>query len=379
MFDAIYLTLLIGPLAVPVPAPLPLVEALQSVQVTSQRNTAGFQLVFSMGKTSPLQLAMLPAGLLDPMTTRVVIIVTFRGVPHVLVDGVVTHHQMAPSNEPGQSTLTLTGEDLSVLMGVEQKKLTYPAVPDVGKLTTIIGQYSMYGIVPLVSPPPVDTVKSPTKGSESQTGTDLDYIKDLASRCGYTFYIEPGPVPLQSIAYFGPDIRLPVPQPALSVNSDWETNVDSLSFSLDVQSKQTAIITILDPIEHKMPIHVSVPNIDVLKPPLGARLLPPAKKIFTDDFAKLPPDEAIKRAFGLLRPGADSVTGNGSLSVTRYGHILRARMLVGVRGAGLAYDGMYYVESVTHNIKRGEYKQSFTLSRDGLNSQTPLVPMGIPA
>ena len=48
-------------------------------------------------------------------------------------------------------------------------------------------------------------------------------------------------------------------------------------------------------------------------------------------------------------------------------------MLVGVRGAGLTYDGLYYVESVTHNIKRGEYKQSFTLSRDGVVSQTPVV------
>jgi hypothetical protein len=60
--------------------------------------------------------------------------------------------------------------------------------------------------------------------------------------------------------------------------------------------------------------------------------------------------------------------------VPRYGSILRARLLVGVRGAGITYDGMYYVESVTHNLKRGEYKQNFTLSRDGLISQTPLVP-----
>ena len=45
----------------------------------------------------------------------------------------------------------------------------------------------------------------------------------------------------------------------------------------------------------------------------------------------------------------------------------------GVRGAGLAYDGLYYVNSVTHNIKRGEYKQSFQLSRDGLISNTPRV------
>ena len=42
--------------------------------------------------------------------------------------------------------------------------------------------------------------------------------------------------------------------------------------------------------------------------------------------------------------------------------MLKARSLVGVRGAGVAYDGLYYVKSVTHNIKRGEYTQSFTLT-----------------
>ena len=42
----------------------------------------------------------------------------------------------------------------------------------------------------------------------------------------------------------------------------------------------------------------------------------------------------------------------------RYGRVLQARRLVGVRGAGMAFDGLYYVQSVTHTIKRGEYKQS---------------------
>jgi hypothetical protein len=46
---------------------------------------------------------------------------------------------------------------------------------------------------------------------------------------------------------------------------------------------------------------------------------------------------------------------------------------VGVRGAGITYDGLYYVDSVTHNLKPGEYKQRFTLSRDGMVSNTPVV------
>jgi len=374
MFDGIHLTLLIGPLAVPVPAPLPLVEALQSVDVNSGRDRTGFQLKFTLSKTSLIQLALLPAGFFDPMITRVVIIVTFLGVPQVICDGVVTRQEMSPSNEPGQSTLTLTGEDLSVLLDVIEMKLPYPALPDAGKIAVILSKYAMFGIVPFVIPPLVDTVKIPTDGFESQTGTDLSYIKGLASRCGYTFYIEPGPAPLSSIAYFGPDVRIPIPQPALSVNMDWATNVESLSFSLDGLSKKVTVITILDPITGKIPLPIPLPNIDVLKPPLGLRLTPPAKIIFSDDMSNLSPDEAAKRAFGLLREGADAISGNGSLSVPRYGSILRARLLVGVRGAGISYDGLYYVESVTHSIKRGEYKQNFTLSRDGLISQTPVVP-----
>jgi hypothetical protein len=35
---------------------------------------------------------------------------------------------------------------------------------------------------------------------------------------------------------------------------------------------------------------------------------------------------------------------------------------------------MHYVESATHRIKRGEYKQSFTLKRNALIANVPVVP-----
>ena len=68
------------------------------------------------------------------------------------------------------------------------------------------------------------------------------------------------------------------------------------------------------------------------------------------------------------------MTGSGTLNVARYGRLLKARQLVGVRGAGTAFDGLYYVQTVTHELRRGEYKQSFELSRDGLLSTLPKVP-----
>ncbi len=372
MLNGVHLTLMIGP-SLPVPAPLPVIEALQSVQINRARERSGFQLTFTVGKSSLLQMVLLPAGYFDPIITRVVIVVTMNGIPQVLMDGIITRQQIAPSNEPGKSTLTVTGEDLSVMMDIIQTRIPWPAMPDFARVNVILAKYAMFGIVPVVIPSPVVTVRIPTEGYDIQTDTDLTYIKELARLSGYMFSIEPGPAPLTSIAYFGPDIPIPVPQPAMSVNMDWATNVESLSFSLDGLAKKLTIITILDPVTKKIPLPIPVPNVSFLHPPLGARLTPPAKIVFSDDMANLAPDEAAKRAFGLMLNNADAITGNGSLNTSRYGWILRPRTVVGVRGTGPAYDGFYYVNSVTHNIKQGEYKQSFTLSRDGLISQTPVV------
>lgn len=374
MFDAAHLTLLIGPLPAPLLAPLPVVEALQRVEVNSSRDRSGFQITFSMGKKSPLQLALLPVGFFDPMITRVVIVVTFKGIPNVLMDGVVTRQEMQPGNEPGQSTLTVTGEDLSVLMDVVELRVPFIGMPEVARINMILAKYAMFGIVPAVVPPPVLSVDSPTSRFDTQEGTDRAYIQSLAQQSGYVFFIEPGPLPLQSIAYFGPDFRIPVPQPALSVNSDWDTNVESLSFNLDGLAKKTVVMFTFDPITRKIPLPIPVPDINPIHPPLGLRQTPPSKISFATETTRLSPTELAKRAFGYMMESADAVSGSGSLNVATYGHVLRARMLVGVRGAGFAYDGMYYVDSVTHSIKRGEYKQNFQISRDGLNSPPVVMP-----
>src|SRR5882757_1447360 len=355
------------------PAPLPLTDALQTVEVNSSRDRSGFQIKFTVGKTSSLQLALLPAGFFDPMVTRVVIISTVAGIPNVIMDGVVTRQEMQPSNEPGQSTLTLTGEDLSILMDVVEQRIPYPAMSDQARINLIIAKYAMYGMVPIVVPPPVSSTDGPTERFDTQDGTDREYIKDLAGQSGYVFYVEPGPLPLQSIAYFGPDVRIPIPQPALFVNMDADTNVESLNFTLDGLAKKQIIMFMYDTKTKKISIPVPIPDINPLHPPLGLRQTPPARVKFARNTTRLTPAEAAKRAFGYMLESADAISGSGSLNVATYGAVLRARLLVGVCGAGIAYDGNYYVDSVTHSIKRGEYTQNFELSRDGLISQTPMV------
>ena len=374
MLKGVYLTLMIGP-AVPIIAPKVVMDALTGIQVTNSKDRSGFQITFSVSKSSILLNTMLPAGYFDPITTRVIVVATMNGFPNVLIDGLVTSQELAPSNEPGKSTLTITGEDLSLAMDLIEKITPYPAMPDVAKLYAILGPYAVLGIIPVVIPPIISMVKSPTTKWESQKSTDRNYLKSMATQCGYMFYVQPGPMPGQSIAYFGPDVNLPVPQPALSINMDAQSNVESLNFSFDGMAKKVRIYTIYDPITHKIPIPIPIPNINVFKPPLGLKPAPPSKIEFAEDVAKLAPEDAAKGILGYLMnsSNSNSISVSGSLDVLRYRNILRSRMLVGVRGAGVAYDGMYYVDSVTHNIKQGQYKQNFTLSRDGLVSMTPRV------
>jgi hypothetical protein len=368
-----YLQLLIGP-GVPVPMPAAVMEALASVQVTS--NTDGpsyFQLTFSVSTRSPLNALFLIANSAQIPIMRVVLLVIVRGLPDVLMDGVITNCQLQPG-AGGQSTLTVTGEDLSKLMDyIPLDGIPYPSMAPHLRVRVMLAKYGAFGITPIVIPPISLAVFSPTEHIPRQQGTDLDYIKDLASESGYEFYVDPGPLPLQSIAYWGPSIRVGIPQPALNTDMDAETNVESMDFNFDAESAGIPIVMIY-PKKLKFGIPVPIPNINPFAPPLA--LIPPLPKRadIDRDSSRKSVTEALLSALGRAAKNSDSTTVSGSLDVTRYGRVLKARKLVGVRGAGQAYDGLYFVKSVIHNIKPGEYKQNFSLVRNGLISTVPRVP-----
>lgn len=372
MLKGVHVTLMIGP-AVPVAAPRVVMEALTGIQVTaSGGQRSGFQLTLAAGKSSPLTTTMLPSGALDP-GVRVIIVVTLNGRPTVLMDGIISRQDVAPSNEVGGSTITITGEDLSVLMDlIDFSGVPFPAMPDVAIAELLMLKYAGFGIVPIAIPTPLTEIPVPTSRWTSQSGTDLAQIRRMAQAAGYVFYLDPGPTPGTSVGYFGPEIRIGVPQPALTVNSDAGTNVESLSFSYDGLSQEQVILFVQEPTT-KLPIPIPIPQVTLLKPPLALKPAVPRKLRLVHDSSKLHPVRAALVALARVSSSADAITGSGQLDVLRYGHILKPRGIVGVRGAGPAYDGLYFVKTVTHSIKAGEYKQSFQLSREGLISQSRTV------
>jgi hypothetical protein len=368
------LQLFTGP-AVPIAAPKVVLDALREVTVEAGSGDAqsGFELVFDVPKKSPLNVLFLLTGGASIPLLRVVIAVTVGGTTEVVMDGVMTHHEV--STDGPSSTLRVKGKDLTVVMDyLELDGIPYPAMPPAARVLVALAKYAFLGCVPLVIPSVVEDLPIPIERIPRHQGTDYGYVKALAHEVGYVFYIDPGPVPGMSKAYWGPEIRVGVPQPALNAGLDGpHDNVTSLSFSFDKEKKELPIVLIQEP-NSKAPIPIPIPDLTPLNPPLGVVPPLPPKITFLHDTAKLNPLAAVMKGIAYAGQHSDSVFGTGSLDVARYGRVLKSRQLVGVRGAGDAFNGLYYVTSVTHQIKRGAYTQSFGLARNALLSTLPVVP-----
>ena len=379
MIKGVRLTMMIGPV-VPVPVSREAIDALTGVEVSVSADTkkpSGFQLSFKLSNKSPLHTLFLLTGGMPLLFMRVVIMVSLNGSPEVIMDGVITHHEIQPGSDTSHSSLNITGEDLTALMNQQDfSGFPFPACPAEARVALLLAKYAFLGIVPLIIPSILIDVPLPTGSIPEQQGTDLAYIKALANRVGYVFYLEPGPKPGMNRAYWGPQIKLGAMQPALNINMDAHSNVERLDFRFDSQKNRIPTVFIHNK-ETKAVFPIPIPPITPLNPPLG--LIPPIPtslgdlKPVSDNLAKRSIPEAIMIGLAKASTWAEAVTGEGSLDVMRYGRILKARQLVGVRGAGPAFDGVHYVTGVTHQIRPGEYKQSFSLSRNGLLSTVPSV------
>lgn len=373
MNQGFYLTLMMGGFSAS-PVPQAVIDALTSIQVTTTMGAqGGFQLKFTWGKNSALE-QLHAGGFFDPRQ-RVIIAVTVNGATEVLMDGIITKQDLTPSSDAGKSTFTVTGVDLTALMDfIDLTGIPYPAMPIFAIVELILAKYLPLGVVPVAIPPIIALIQNPIARFMKQDGTDYAYVNALAQKTGAVFYLDPGPTPGRSLAYWGPDLTKMFGgvQPAISINFDAASTLDSLSFSYDGTIASNYLVTIIEQ-NTQLPIPIPLPSISLIKAPQAATAPTPLKYTQLRPIANQDPMGAALAALGALFETSDVVTANGQLDVIRYGQIFKARQLCAVRGGGNYYDGLYYVKSVTHDIKRGEYRQSFTLARGGIQSSVSTV------
>jgi hypothetical protein len=310
-----------------------------------------------------------------PPILRVIIAVTMRGVTTVLMDGVVTDHKTMFAG-PGTSTLVVRGKDLTALMDiVELNGLPYPMMPPAVRVRIVLAKYAALGVAPMVIPSVFQDTPNLIQRIPKQDGSDYKFVNKLAKEAGHVFYIDPGPVPGLSRAYWGPEIRIGKPQKSLDAGlPEPHANATSMEFHIDKETVELPVAFSQEPAS-KAPIPIPLLNVKrLLSPPLGLIPPPPKFKRVKQGTAKLSPIAAAMAGLAHAVQTNDAVRGSGSLDVARYGAILHARRLVGVRGVGVAFDGLHYVTKVTSTLRRGEFTQTFELARNGLISTLPVLP-----
>ena len=112
------------------------------------------------------------------------IYVTINGTPQVLIDGVMTNHQMTPGSGAESPTLTITGEDLTRVMDyIDFTGIPYPAMPPEARVLMILAKYAIFGVIPMVIPSIMLDVPIPIDRIPIQQGTDLAYVQQAGRRC----------------------------------------------------------------------------------------------------------------------------------------------------------------------------------------------------
>ena len=374
----VHLTVLAGQ-GVPLPLPETALRAIDTVEVTQgTEGRSGMQASFRAGRGAALAdlddyPIMRQAGL--KVGSRIVLTLSVGILPVVLFDGIVTQSQLSPGQGQGDGTLAVTAEDLRFAMDREERDESYPGLPVAAIAALVMARYARYGLVPVVIPPAATEVPLPMDRITTQSGTDLALLEELAAQAGYVFTVVPGPVPGTSTGYFGPQPRLGVPQPALTVNMGADTNVASIDFQYDASEAHAVSGEVQDRTTNRSVPVRSAPA--PTRPPLatepalaasgvaGSRIYRPSGAVSATT-AQAEAQAASDRS-------ADVLTAEGELVTAKYGRVLEPRRLVGLRGVGRAHDGFWFVEQVKHVLSRGDYRQQFTLKREGTGTTTPVV------
>jgi phage protein D len=350
-------TLLVGM----VPAPPPLVDAVQKIEIDCSLEEASvFRIRFGITKTEIGDWSILD---LDPFRPLVPVAIRIQqGVapPQAVINGYVTEHSVAYSDQPGSSTLEVTGMDATLLMNMTETVTPWPNMPDSAIAAAIFGQHA---IAPQVDP--TTPVLVEPDGTTIQRGTDIRFLRRLARRNGFDCYVQPEPLSGVDFGHFHARSLVDVPQAVLSVSFGDDTNVRDFRIGYELTRPTAAIAAGLD-VQTKAPQLGVAPVADEL--PLGLegtllRELPPG--IVRPADTGLPRSAELQRAVqALVNRSTWAVTASGTVGTDV--PVLHPGGLVNIRGAGRLYNGSYYLKRVRHTIAPGEYTQHFEAQRNAV-------------
>jgi hypothetical protein len=345
------------------PLPQPYMVALRLVEIETAVDQASiFRLHFDLSRNFMGDFDVLAIDIFRPLLPVRISISAMFGLPICLINGYVRDVKLSGSNEPGKSTLQIVGIDaFGTLMSHVQAPMTWPVVPDSVIAATIFSKYAIRSVV--VPTPPTRNLLDP---SMTQQEHDAQWLLKIARRNGFEVYIRPDPVVGSDIGYFTRPLTMMPPQAVLSLDFGSQTNLVKFDISYDMLAPSTIVGVTTDPTT-RLPVPAYAPfstDLPMGLEPTLLRILPPPIEYFDD--SGLNPAEVQARALARATETSRAVHASGQVDAIKLTRPLMAGLPVLIRGAGREYSGLYYITSVTHQISRDDYTQSFTAYRNAV-------------
>lgn len=287
--------------------------------------------------------------------------------------------------ENGVPTLTLKGEDKSILMGLEEKKKVWRGMTVTQIVKKIAQPYFKDKVRAELSPDP--TINSKPISQDGKT--DLALLQELAEQYHAKCFVELDENG-EEVLYFMPERRIVMLRRPDKLVLRYRTGADSnlISFSpafdssyidrlkeiTDVDSNGNTVES-----QEKPPAEIVIWELnDVLLAQASARDKEKIKKLYAAGIQK---KKELQAKLAARRPTtgrviadqADAESRNDSLearqlgmtaSGSTFGNIwLRAKSNVVVKGPNERFSGEWYVSTVTHKIDSGAFKSDFKCVR----------------
>lgn len=292
---------------------------------------------------------------------RLTVYAAFPSQTEVVFDGYISHTSCRANDEGANMVVEIRGVDASYHMNQEEKTRIWRGKTYEQIASEIITEYQFKPTVaegPAGAEPPEQV---------AQRATDHRFLRELARRRGYEFYV------LGGNAYFRPAELTGQPQKVIAVHFGEQTNCSDLRFDSDGTAPTVAQVSYFDAMagtavtdlaEASGLAPLGTKELSGLR---GAIAMPQARRI-ARGLGFHSGAQAAEYAAGILRRNGWWVTATGTLNGLRYGRVLRSRKLVTVKGAGPNYNGNYYVRKVQHRLTARTYDMQFELARNALGA-----------
>lgn len=275
-----------------------------------------------------------------------------------LVKGKVHAQEIHLQHGGAGSIMTVIGADRSVEMDRQTKTTIWADSTDSEVATSIL---SSYGFIPDVESSPAGHYED--KHTLVQRDSDLRFIRRLANRNGYHFWISWDEFGIET-AHFRSPILDGDPAVSLVINAD-QPQILSLDIVWDVERPTEVVSAQLDlNVVDSMDGQADGSPLSVL----GSRDLRSIAGEARSIHLHAPVDDngdLQSRSRGLLIDASWFLRATCETSLNLMGKVVQNHSLLEINGAGSRYSGKYYVAGVQHRIDPASHHMELTLLRNG--------------